>query len=431
MAGPSRKTIGSYEVEGELGQGGMGVVHLARQPELDRHAVIKALRRSLSDDEESTERFRREAQAAAGIHHQNIVAVYDCFTWRGERFIAQEYVAGADLASVLQVVHRLSPRVAGLVALELARGLEEVHAQDVVHRDLKPGNVLLGRRGECKIADFGIALEPRKTTLTQVGHALGTVGYMSPEQLRGERPDARSDLYSFGVVLYEMVTGDVPYADGEDDSDAARRRRIEAGRYVPPRSLVPEVPRALARLIRDCLRPKPKRRLQTATDLRARLERLLGDPSPAACRAEIAGWLWERKVFRAGEEETEVAIPPAPRRPAGWRRFGLGLAACAAVLAGAGAIHVAGVVPPGANAPARVRVEATPGTLIRVDGGAAFGTPQAGFLELPPGLHHIEFRHPEFGPARREISLAAGEERVVHHDYESADDRGGPSEPAP
>ena len=250
MAGPTRKMIGSFEVERELGQGGMGVVYLACQPALEREVVIKTLRRGLAEDESIEERFRREAQAAACIHHQNVVAVYDCFAWRGERFIVQEYVAGEDLASVLQIVRRFDPRVAGLVALELARGLEEVHAQDVVHRDLKPGNVLLGRGGEAKIADFGIALEPRNATLTQVGLAVGTPVYMSPEQHMGERADQRSDLFSFGVLLFEMLTGELPFPESDDEKVQVLLRRMEAGRYVRPRKLVPETPRALERLIR-------------------------------------------------------------------------------------------------------------------------------------------------------------------------------------
>jgi serine/threonine-protein kinase len=345
MAGPARKNLGKYEVEKELGQGGMGVVHLARQKELDRRVVIKSLRRSLADDANLAERFRREAQAAAGIHHQNIVAVYDCFTWRNQLYIAQEYVAGADLASVLQTVRRLAPRVAGFVALELARGLEEVHAQDVVHRDLKPGNILLSRRGEVKIADFGIALEARNTSLTEFGQALGTRAYMSPEQIRGERADSRSDIFAFGVVLYEMVTGDLPFPEIEAKDGSSPLRILEAGRYPSPRGLAPDTPRATVRLIRECLRARPKRRIQNATELRCALERQLGNPSPAECRAEIASWLWERKVFQAGKGETEV-IRPAPRianrRPLA---LGLGLAALATAVAGIGAIQI-GSSPP-------------------------------------------------------------------------------------
>src|SRR5262245_50777111 len=213
MAGdPNGRKIASYEVEDELGQGGMGVVFLARQPSLERRVVLKTLRRDLAEDPTSEERFTREAQAAATVHHPNVVVVYDCFAWRGERFIAQEHVDGKDAASALTQVERFEPRIVALVALEVARGLEEIHAHGIVHRDLKPANILLGRAGEAKIGDFGIALDARGATLTQTGQSLGTPLYMSPEQLRGARVDARSDLFSLGVVLYEMLTGRAPFA---------------------------------------------------------------------------------------------------------------------------------------------------------------------------------------------------------------------------
>ncbi|MEN8184327.1 MAG: serine/threonine-protein kinase, partial [Myxococcota bacterium] len=142
------RKISSYEIEDEIAQGGMGVVYLARQPALDRKVVLKALRRDLAEDPIHDERFSREAQATAGVHHQNVVTVYDCFSWRGERFIAQEFVDGKDLCSVLAKVKRIPPRIAGLIALQVSRGLEEIHARGIVHRDLKPANILIGKGGE-------------------------------------------------------------------------------------------------------------------------------------------------------------------------------------------------------------------------------------------------------------------------------------------
>jgi len=306
MSPAPRKSIGSYEVERELGQGGMGIVYLARQPDLERRVVVKTLRRDLSEDRRCAERFRREAQAAAAVHHQNVVAVYDCFTWRGERFISQEYVDGVDLASVLESVGRLAPRIVGLVALEIARGLEEIHARGIVHRDLKPSNVLLGRSGEVKIADFGIAIDGKAPGLTQVGEAIGTPRYMSPEQLLGERVDTRSDLFSFGIGLYEMLAGEPPFQEEQE----SLLRRMERRRFRSLRRAAPGTPRWLARLVRRCLHPKTRRRLPTATRLRRELEWQLGAPPPADCRAEIAAWLWEREVF--GSEESDATRPQAP-----------------------------------------------------------------------------------------------------------------------
>jgi len=338
MSASTAKKIGSFEIERELGQGGMGIVYLARQPGLERSAVLKTLRRDLSEDPNLEQRFRREAQAAASVHHQNVVAVYDCFTWRGERFIAQEYVEGEDLSAVLRAVRRLSPRVAALIALELARGLEEIHARGIVHRDLKPSNVLLGHSGESKIADFGIALDASGETLTQTGHALGTPLYMSPEQLLGERADTRSDLFSLGVVLYEMLTGKAPFAEAEPEQSESLIHRIQAGRFASPRKLAPETPRALVRLVRTCLRAKPKRRIPSATAVRRALEHHLGVPSPADCRREIAAWLWERKVFRPGRGRTARVKKQQPQqrtRAAPLRWVAATAVACVALAAAA------------------------------------------------------------------------------------------------
>ena len=337
----SRRTIGHVEIERELGKGGMGVVHLGHQPALDRPVVIKTLRRALADDPTLEERFLREARSAAAVHHQNVVAVYDCFNWRNEHYIVQEYVEGVDLSTVLAASTHVAPRVAALVALELARGLEEIHALGIVHRDLKPSNILVSHAGASKIADFGIALGDDGPGLTQTGHAVGTPLYMSPEQLLGERADPRSDMFSLGVLMYEMLTGRVPFAEGEEEAGGSLVRRMQSGRYPRLRRLAPETPRALIRLVNKCLRPKPAKRPPSATALRESLERVVGAAPPGACRAEIAAWMWERGVFEPGEDGT-VAVPrPAPRRRP-WRgRLGwaaavaiCGLCAAWAVLAG-------------------------------------------------------------------------------------------------
>jgi|GEM_PF-1029747 len=428
MSNSQRKTIGNYEILRELAQGGMGVVYLATQPALEREVVIKSLRRGLADDASLEERFRREAQAAGAIHHQNTVAVYDCFAWRGERFIVQEYVAGEDLAAVLRIVRRIEPAIAGLIALEIARGLEEVHAQTVVHRDLKPGNILIGRAGEVKIADFGIALEQRKTALTQVGHAVGTPGYMSPEQHRGERADQRSDIFSFGVLLYEMLTGTVPFQqpdDDDDDDEPSLIHQIEAGRYVPARRLVPGIPRSLAALIRHCLVARPKRRLESATEIRRALERSLGRVPPAECRGEIAAWLWERGVFVAEGDETGVIRPPDGRRRRHRRaRAAAFTAASAAVLAGVGLVQV-GAFPrtratPVAEEPlARVRFRVDPATEVRIDGRPVLSADGDDVVDLAPGSHRVSFRHPEFGISEHRIVAVRGEELSLEPIYAS------------
>ena len=174
MATAIGKNLGSYTVEGEIGSGGMGEVLLARQTSLDRPAVLKKIRRDLCELPELAERLQREARTAAAIHHPNVVAVYDCFSVRGSQYIAQEFVDGCDLRTVLDRCGALPWRIAGLIALEVARGLEEIHNFGTVHRDLKPQNILIGRRGEVKIADFGLALEATGSALTLPGVVIGS-----------------------------------------------------------------------------------------------------------------------------------------------------------------------------------------------------------------------------------------------------------------
>jgi hypothetical protein len=281
------------------------------------------------------ERFQREARAAAAVHHQNVVAVYDCFSARGDDYIAQEFVDGIDLRAVLEKARPLPPHIASLIALEVVRGLEEIHAQGIVHRDLKPGNILLGCDGEVKIADFGIALEGKADGLTRPGTMMGSLPYMAPEQMLGERVDPRCDLFLFGLLYYEMVTGEPPFLRSlRDDSPDTLLERMQKGYYEPPRKRVPKVPRYAARLITSCLRAKPSRRVQSATVVRLRLERWVGHVSPADCRSEIAAFLWEREVLSASEERTARRTGPRPNRAWWWmQRRWLAPAASAALLA--------------------------------------------------------------------------------------------------
>ncbi len=318
------KTLGQFVVEAEIGSGGMGVVLLARQSSLDRPAVLKRIRKDLGDHPELPERFAREARAAGRVHHQNVVAVYDHFTWRSDQYIAQEYVDGLDLSSLLKKTGALPVRIASLIALETARGLEEIHDQGTVHRDLKPANILLGRRGEVKIADVGLALDANARKLTAPGIMIGSPTYMPPEQMLGERVDARCDLFSMGVILYEMLCGHPPYRSplAHDEGEASTATvdhetdslltRMQKERYPKLRREAPSTPRAMARLVRHCLRGKAQKRMASARALRRALEDGLGRPSPADVRSELAAFCWDLQLFEVRDQETVVRVAPAP-----------------------------------------------------------------------------------------------------------------------
>ncbi len=202
------KIGGRYSVVEPLGHGGMARVYLARDEVLGRDVAVKLLDERFVRDEEVLERFRREGQSMAALSHPNIVPVFDQGTSEdGSHYMAMEYLPGGSLNDVLEQRRLLPPAAAVEVALQVAEALKEAHENGVVHRDIKPQNVLVTKGGDVKVADFGIALDSNMTALTRGQYVLGTTRYMSPEQAHGEAATPKSDLYSLGVVLYEMLTG--------------------------------------------------------------------------------------------------------------------------------------------------------------------------------------------------------------------------------
>ncbi len=439
MPNPRGKTLGNFVVEDEVGHGGMGVVLLARQPSLDRPAILKKVRRGIAEMPELLERFQREARAAAAVHHQNVVSVYDFFSFRGDQYIAQEYVDGLDLKSALLRTGPLPWRIAGLIALEVARGLEVIHAHGTVHRDLKPANILLGRRGEVKIADFGLALEVTGSALTQPGIMIGSPCYMPPEQMLGERVDARGDLFALGIVLYEMLAGTPPYPEPQEEDSGSLLGRMQKEQYARLRKSAPKTPRFMARLIRQLMRGKPRKRVASTTELRRRLEKRLGNPSASDSAAELASWLWERHVFETQEGETvvRVAVPAPKTRVGSALSWSLGGAAAAAGLVGsifwaqaAGFIQVplpqiaqspqqlAAAWMPGRQSAARLHFETEAEVRVRIDDEAPISALSAEGILIPPGKHRVIFEHPELGDVSQDLELASGETRTLRPRFE-------------
>jgi len=316
---------GRYELDGIVGRGGMAEVFRARDIRLDRIVAVKTLRDDLARDQTFQARFRREAQSAASLNNPSIVAVYDT----GEDmvgptpvpYIVMEYVDGRTLRDLLRDDRRLLPERALEITDGVLRALDYSHKNGIVHRDIKPGNVMLTRSGDVKVMDFGIAraVSDAQATMTQTAQVIGTAQYLSPEQARGERVDARSDLYSTGCLLYELLTGRPPFTG---DSPVAIAYQHVRENPVPPSRVDPEIPAWADSIVLKAMAKDPGDRYQSAGEMRNDIQRALqGMPLAAsATPTRAAGYQGTRRMGAATQMAGATsAIPPydygPPQRP--------------------------------------------------------------------------------------------------------------------
>jgi serine/threonine-protein kinase len=423
--------IGNCRIVEEVGSGGMAVVYKAVQDQLGRTVAVKALKSNIAQDSQFAARFEREARFMAAFQQENIINVHDFIKKDDSMYMVMEYVEGVDLYDLVDGEKSLTAEVSAIIALQVARALNHAHFKGVIHRDIKPANIMISIQGEVKLMDFGIARADTLSDLTETGTGLGTPSYMSPEQILGEKLDSRSDIWSLGVVFYQMLTGKKPF---QEDAKRSVLQKIRLERYIPARKINPEVPRNLERILARCMAKIPADRYPSMQALIHDLEDFLASRVALNYNAFIVSFLQGRGVISDNEAGAILSTGGARiDQPRGFREdrnglqtIGLVYAVTLALLVFVGlAIQLTASDDLGtknetsigiALSPAEVgylKVVATPWADIKIDGEYFATTPLARPLALAPGTHFVELVHPVFKNKKREIAILAGQTTEV------------------
>jgi tRNA A-37 threonylcarbamoyl transferase component Bud32 len=403
------KKLGKYRVLGEIGRGGMAVVYRARQESLDRIVAIKELDLARSDsDPKALARFQLEARAAASLDHPAIITIHDFWERSRKAYIAMEFVDGLELKEALHTLGVVDPVTAARIGIELCRALSYAHERGIIHRDIKPGNVMLSSLGQVKLADFGIVLVTGSRDLTTTGQVIGTPSYMSPEQIRGGHLGPASDIFSLGVVMYEMVTGVKPF---QGPSDVAVTHAIIHKRPARIRRLAPEVPRRLAGVIMKCLKKKPGRRYPTMNEVAESLIHSLPRRAPGV-REAVAALVTAARGSSGGE--VTLPLEKGKKDPGRGLQLVLTMAVAAILLVALVLWPREPVQEPQVNLPAvkspatlALTVHAYPWAEVFLDGKSLGFTPRAEPFEVVEGHHTLILRNPHLGERYMDLEFEA------------------------
>ena len=302
----------SYDQIQKIAIGGMAEVYRGRQKNLDRPVAIKRIKAEYRDSPDLQKRFEREARSAANLLHHNLAHVYDYKVVGKESYIIMEYIDGFDLAQIQEKVGELPVDVATMVAVKVLQGLVQVHSHGMIHRDIKPDNIRVTTRGEVKIMDFGIALDPGEENLTQPGILIGSPHYLAPEQILGERLDSQADLFAFGITFYEMLCNKRPFYERDGETVYTV---IKSGKFDPIESFRKDVPAFIRNIIERCLRVKVSDRPRSAEAVVQILEEYLIAEHSLSFEARIRQFLMESKLMGGDPrlidvgEKTDAQLP--------------------------------------------------------------------------------------------------------------------------